>query len=190
MVFVVKQMEMRFQWLAFRKKSPSNGFLCLMLIKATVTCRWTTNKSQAHTLCILHPGVFAVLLLNANPDDSPYYCLTGSNTACFVTLLCILEERKLSGFIVFAWNPGASVYGGRKIDNNKGLSISNAYNPFLLLYFSSFLFWETKAHSGEPNAVRYWNLCKSLPLSLNANKSTFEKKKKEEIHTTGSLRHW
>lgn len=144
-VFLVKQMEVRFQWLAFRKKSPSNGFLCLMLIKATVTCWWTANKSQTYTLCILHPGVFAVLLLNANPNDSPYYCLTGSNTACFVTLLCILEERKWSGFIVFAWNPAASVYGGRKIDNNKGLSISNAYNPFLLLYFCSFLYWETKA---------------------------------------------
>lgn len=78
---------------------PSNGFLRLMLIKATVTCRWTTNKWQAHTLCILHPGVFAVLLLNANPNDSPYYCLAGSNTARFVTLLWILEERKWSSFI-------------------------------------------------------------------------------------------
>lgn len=71
-----------------------------MVIKANVICVvCETNQSQAHTLCILHPGMFSVLLVNANPDDSPYYCLTGSNTACFVTLLRILEEiKKKMGF--------------------------------------------------------------------------------------------
>lgn len=65
----------------------------LMLIKANFICMCATNQSQTHTLCILHPGMFAILLLNTNPNDSPYYRLTGSNTACFVTLLCILGGR-------------------------------------------------------------------------------------------------
>ena len=124
---LVKQMLMRIQC-RHSEKSPPNGFLPLMLIKATVTCRWTTNKSQAHTLGILHPGVFAVLLLNANPDDSPYYCLTGSNTACFVTLLCILEKRKVvSLFLHEILVPLyiCIVYGGRNQDNNKSFSVSN-----------------------------------------------------------------
>lgn len=54
-------------------------------------------SSSIYTICVLHPGVFAVLLLDGNPNDSPYHRLTGSNTACFVTLLCILQKKKTRG---------------------------------------------------------------------------------------------
>ena len=37
--------------------------------------------------------MFAVLLLNANAYDGPYHGLAGSYTACFVTLLCILQDK-------------------------------------------------------------------------------------------------
>lgn len=81
----------------------------MRLIKVSDICSRTTDKRQAHTLCVLHPGVFAILLLNADPDDSPDYRLTGSNAACFVTLLCILEGKQ-KRFHIFVENPGALVH--------------------------------------------------------------------------------
>lgn len=51
------------------------------------------KQISTYTIGILHPGMFAVLLLNADPYDGPYHCLAGSHTACFVTLLCILQDK-------------------------------------------------------------------------------------------------
>lgn len=55
------------------------------------------SSATTHTICILHPGVFTILLFNSNPNDSPYHGLAGGNTTCFVTLLCILHEKTNGG---------------------------------------------------------------------------------------------
>lgn len=50
-----------------------------------------------HTVCVLHPGVFTILLFNSNPYDGPYDRLASSHAACLVTLLCILQHNKNLG---------------------------------------------------------------------------------------------
>lgn len=72
---------MRLPWQAFRNPPPPPP------LPTASYAGETTNEWRAHTLCVLHPGVFAVLLLDANPDDGPDDCLAGGNAARFVTLL-------------------------------------------------------------------------------------------------------
>lgn len=50
------------------------------------------SHSWTYAICIFHPGVFPIFLLNPDPNYSSHNRLTGCHASSFIALLCILEK--------------------------------------------------------------------------------------------------